>query len=210
MGRSTPLMDWSTVDITTPFKDLVVRRRLLSHHLKWRTTPRCGGRRSSRQWSQRIREEDAWKTAFKTRQGLFEWLVMPFGLCNTPTTFMRLMHDVLQPFINDFVIVYLNYILIYSRSWEEHLMHMQKLFNVLKQHQLRPNIKKCEFAKQTLLYLGFMVGDESYRSILTRRRSSESGQDLNLWQRYKVSRVFANTFVNLSIIFLLRLLLYII
>jgi hypothetical protein len=69
----------------------------------------------------RVKEEDTWKTTFKARfkarQGLCEWLVMPFGLCNTPTTFMKLMNDVLRPYLDSFVIVYLDYILVYNFIW---------------------------------------------------------------------------------------------
>ena len=84
----------------------------------------------------KIEESDIWKTTFTTKQGLFEWLVMLFGLCNAPATFMRVMDDVLRPFIDDFIIVYLDDILIFSKSREDHVMHVRKVLDVLKKNQL--------------------------------------------------------------------------
>jgi hypothetical protein len=84
---------------------------------------------------------------------------MPFGLKNEPTTFMGLMDDLLRPFINDFVIVYLDVILIFNRTWEEHMQHIQHVLSTRCQHKLYANLEKISFGMNKIQYLGYIVDE---------------------------------------------------
>ncbi|KAK8942511.1 hypothetical protein KSP39_PZI008913 [Platanthera zijinensis] len=89
----------------------------------------------------RMREGDEWKTAIKTKEGLFEWLVMPFRLTNAPDTFMRFMTHILQPHIGKFLLVFFDDILIFSKSRDDHLSHLQQVFEIIRQNKLYVHLK---------------------------------------------------------------------
>ena len=106
-----------------------------------------------------IEPSDVWKTTFKSKEVLFEWLVMPLKLMNALATFMRLMDNILQPFTNSFVVVYLDDILIFNQTWEEHLHHIRWVLQTLRQHKLCANLEKCTFGKTQVQYLGYIVDE---------------------------------------------------
>ena len=93
----------------------------------------------------RVRETNIPKTAFRTRYGHFEFMVMPFGLMNASAAFMDLMHRVFQPYLDQFVVVFVDDILIYSQSEWEHEYHLRIVLQLLRDHQLYAKFSKCEF-----------------------------------------------------------------
>ncbi|GBG80353.1 hypothetical protein CBR_g30721 [Chara braunii] len=101
--------------------------------------------------------QDRYKTAFKTRYGHFEWVVMPFGLTNAPTTFQVAMTNEFRAMLDRFVLVYLDDILVYSRTLEEHLDHLRRVLETLRRAKFKANRDKCEFVRQELEYLGHFV-----------------------------------------------------
>ena len=109
----------------------------------------------------RVRETDIPKTAFRTRYGHFEFSVMPFGLTNAPASFMDLMHRVFQPYLDQFVVVFVDDILIYSQFEEEHEDHLRIVLLTLRDHQLYVKFSKCEFWLIEVKFLGHVVSASS-------------------------------------------------
>jgi hypothetical protein len=96
-------------------------------------------------YQMKIKEADVAKTAFRTRYGHYEFLVLPFGLTNAQTLFMDLMNRVFQPYLDKFVVVFIDDILVYSNSFEEHEEHLRQTLQTLRDHQLYAKLSKCDF-----------------------------------------------------------------
>jgi hypothetical protein len=105
----------------------------------------------------RVREEDIPKTTFRTRYSHYKFQVMPFGLTNAPDVFMDLMNRVCKPYLDKFVIVFIDDILIYSKSKKEHEAHLRTILELLKQEQLYAKFSKCDFWIQRVQFLGHVI-----------------------------------------------------
>ncbi|GBG93288.1 hypothetical protein CBR_g63145 [Chara braunii] len=110
-----------------------------------------------------VRPEDQHKTAFQTTYGLYEFVVMPFGLCNAPGTFQHAMNMIFHDYLDKFIVVYLDDILIFSRTVEEHAEHLKTVLGLLRQHQYKVNLDKCEFGRTKILYLGHEISADGLR-----------------------------------------------
>ncbi|KAL0177702.1 hypothetical protein M9458_026596, partial [Cirrhinus mrigala] len=110
-----------------------------------------------------IREGDEWKTAFVTPTGHYEYLVMSYGLVNAPSVFQNFIHEVLREFLHRFVIVYIDDILIYSRSEAEHRHHVAEVLQKLREHQLYLKAEKCSFHQPSIHFLGYIIDRHGVR-----------------------------------------------
>jgi hypothetical protein len=109
----------------------------------------------------RMKEVDISKTSFRTHEGHYEFLVMPFGLCNSPSTFQSLMNHVFCPFL--IVLVFFDDILIYRKTWIDHLAHVDRVLHLLSQHQLFLKQSKFSFGASKVEYLGHLVGKDGVK-----------------------------------------------
>src|SRR5215204_3378126 len=115
-------------------------------------------------WQVEIEKEDKEKTAFITNEGLYEFNVMPFGLCNAPATFQRLMHEVLGDLVYNKAPVYLDDVNVHSKTFEQHLQDLKEVFEKIRKAGLKLRIDKCHFCKREIEFLGYVVGRDRIKT----------------------------------------------
>ena len=111
----------------------------------------------------RVSPNDVPKTAFRTHNGHYEYLVMPFGLCNAPSTFQSVMNSIFRSHLRKFILVFFDDILIYSPSWNKHLEHVRQTLTILQHHKFYAKLSKCEFGQIELEYLGHVISDQGVK-----------------------------------------------
>ena len=110
-----------------------------------------------------LHEKDREKTAFNTRYGQFQFKVLPFGLTNAPPSFMSLMNTIFRKYLDDFVLIYLDDILIFSKTKSEHFEHVKKVLQTIEDNKLYLNAQKCEFLLQEVEFLGYTIGNNAVK-----------------------------------------------
>jgi hypothetical protein len=115
-------------------------------------------------WQIEIAECDRHKTAFSCEFGHFQYIRMPFGLCNAPSTFQNAMEIILQPILNTFVMVYIDDIIIFSKDLNDHIAHLKQVFNLLQKAGMKVKVQKCRFARQEVEYLGHIVSQKGIKA----------------------------------------------
>ncbi|KAE8668680.1 Detected protein of unknown function [Hibiscus syriacus] len=111
----------------------------------------------------KIQDKDIPKTAFRTRYGHYEFIVMPFRVTNAPAAFMDLMNRIFQPYLDQFVVVFIDDILVYSKSKEEHSSHLKRVLQILREKKLYAKLSKCEFWLKEVTFLGHVISAEGIR-----------------------------------------------
>eukprot|EP00253_Pinus_taeda_P016360 PITA_16360 len=149
----------------------------------------------------RIKEEDIHKSSFHTKYGHYEFMVVPFGLTNAPTTFMCLVNSVLRPYLDKFVIMFIFDILIYSKNEEEHVEHLAMVLILLREHQLYAKLSKCNLFHTEVNYLGHVVSKEGnfrtglkptpkHNYMIHDLKLETSIHALKMWRHYLLGRRF--------------------
>jgi hypothetical protein len=131
-----------------------------------------------------MKEEDIPKTTFQIHEGDYEFLVMPFGLCNAPSTFQILMNHFFHPFLCHFVLVLFDDIFIYSKTWTTHLAHVDRVLHILSQHKLFLKQAKFSFGASEVEYFCHIVGKEGVKV------DPKKIEDMQDWPHPKTLKIF--------------------
>ena len=144
-----------------------------------------------------IKEEDSPKSAFRTRYGHYEFVVMPFGLTNAPAAFMDLMNRVFHDYLDKFVVVFIDDILVYSKTAAKHEEHLKAVLQRLREKKLYAKFKKCEFWLQVYHSLDMWYQIKAYKWILVKSQRYKIGRDLQMSEKLRVFSDWLGTIANL-------------